>query len=42
MFRAQVKKMMLEEEAARTIAAFTVCEGTPSKLRRTTTVVFLQ
>lgn len=29
MFKAQVKKMMQAEDAARTIAAFTSCEGTP-------------
>ncbi|KAJ1529326.1 hypothetical protein ONE63_006116 [Megalurothrips usitatus] len=29
MFKAQVKKMMQEEDAQRVIAAFGACEGTP-------------
>nr|WBU77197.1 odorant-binding protein [Odontothrips loti] len=29
MFKKQVKKMMLEEDAQRVIAAFTACESTP-------------
>nr|WBW64294.1 OBP1 [Frankliniella intonsa] len=30
MFKLQVKKMMLPDDAARVIAAFTSCEGTPA------------